>query len=876
MEIKEISKILFSVASSDDIRKKSVYEANVAKYTDSKTNTVYDHRSGAIFNKKCETCNQYEQLCPGHFGHIELNVTIINPILFPHVFNVLKVICYKCSKLIITEDHLKFNDILKFRGEKRLSEIINKIKKFNKCFYCSSMKREYKLNKINEFCNSIYFEDDNNHKIELSDLEIKNIFDDIDDTTVKLLDMSHPKNCFLEVFPVIPPCCRPYEFVGNNFKEDDLTRQLFDIIKINNSIPNLIGKEKTQAVLNLKLKIETFCRNPKNKIKNNNSDPIKGIRERLTGKDGQLRDNLMGKRTEMSGRTVIGPGPNLKLHEVGIPKIMAETLTFPVDVCEHNIDEIYSMIDNNTVEKVVRGGKTIRLDIEKYCDIIKFLQIGDLILRNKKKHIITNTKFDLQLNDQIFRNGVNITPTNIPLPKKFKLKVGDIAQRKLRNGDWVLMNRQPTLWKGSMMAFQVVITNCKTFTFNLAVCKAFNSDFDGDEQNAHIPQSIEASIELCLLSTPENFILNSSNGIPMIVVLQDSLLGAYKMSKPDAMIVSKGVYNDIIMSLSKPTYIYLEKQKHIISVLKKLNKPINLRTGKNILSLIIPKDFNLITEDLKIINGVLIDGLLTKKYLSSSKTSLIFYLKTEYSNEVCTDFINDIQFMTNKWLLSNSFSINLKDCEQNLKSDDNLILEKLKEANFIKKTIINSNLANAKINLILSNAKDIGINLAQQNKNNNFVETIISGSKGDFFNFGQITGLVGQQSVNGKIIPKNLDNGTRSLIHYKKTNLSLIEEYESQGFISESFSSGLNPKSFFFHSISGRQGVCDTAMTTYQSGYIMRKLIKLLECVVVKNDGVVSDSIGVVYDFAYGGLGLNPESKAYNIGRIIDRLNSEI
>lgn len=864
--IKEIKSITFQVASTEDIRNKSVYVANVSKYSENKRNTVYDPRGGALFNQRCETCKEFEQKCPGHFGHIELNAVIVHPIFLQHVFNVLKVICHSCSRMLITGEHLKFGGVTAIDGEKRLNDIINRVKKFVACFHCNTPKRFYKLQKDT---NVITFNNDDGVETELDDADIKRILDDIDTESLGLLKMSHPKNCVLEVFPVIPPCCRPYDFIGNTIKEDDLTKQLVDIIKANNTIANITGDRKN-AINNLKLKIETFCRTPKNKPRNINSEPIKGIRDRLTGKDGQLRDNLMGKRTEMSGRTVIGPGPNLKLDEVGIPKAVADNLSFPVTVYKHNIEEVVKMIEDGRVDKIKRDGIVIHINIQRYSKISKVLKFGDVIVRGTSRLVVSDIKkTPLYPGDRIIRNGnEDVTPDEIPEILKPDIRVGDVAQRKIVNGDWVLMNRQPTLHKGSMMAMKAVITKNKTFTFNPATCKSYNSDFDGDEMNAHFPQSNEASIELELLSTPQECLLNSANGTPNIVILQDAMLGAYLMTQADAMVAKKEHYNDIIMCLSRPVEHFLKRKSEIEKVLE--GTGVSIYSGRAIMSLLFPKDFNLKTDDIEIKSGVIVSGCLTKKYLGSSKSSIICMLKMEYGTQDCVDFINDIQFMTNQWLLHNSFSVNISDCYQNDGVKD-VVRQKLKESEFISNTIQNKKLLEAKINLALSNAKDVGMKLADDTSNN-FVTTIKAGSKGDYFNLGQVKGLLGQQIINGKRIDKQIDNCTRTLVHYPK-EMTLEEEYESRGFIMNSFYTGMNPKEFLFHSISGRQGVCDTAMTTFRSGYIMRKIIKNTEDITIQNDGTVADTCGNIYSYAYDGTGISPESNHNSLARIIDRLN---
>ena len=105
----------------------------------------------------------------------------------------------------------------------------------------------------------------------------------------------------------------------------------------------------------------------------------------------------------------------------------------------------------------------------------------------------------------------------------------------------------------------------------------------------------------------------------------------------------------------------------------------------------------------------------------------------------------------------------------------------------------------------------MGLRIAKNalNPSNNFLSTVISGSKGDWFNISQITGLLGQQNLLGQRVSPVLNNGKRTLPHYQFENLSLKEEYESRGFIDSSFIHGLNPKQYYVHCMSGREGCCD-------------------------------------------------------------------
>ena len=183
----------------------------------------------------------------------------------------------------------------------------------------------------------------------------------------------------------------------------------------------------------------------------------------------------------------------------------------------------------------------------------------------------------------------------------------------------------------------------------------------------------------------------------------------------------------------------------------------------------------------------------------------------------------------------------------------------------------------------LSKAKDIGLRIAKESlrHDNNFLSTVISGSKGDFFNIAQITGLLGQQNLKGRRIPLSLNHGRRTLPHYPFEQLTPEMEYESRGFIASSFIHGLKPREFYFHAMSGREGISDTAMGTATSGYMQRRIVKLTEDIKIHYDGTVRDVLGNIYQLIYGDIGLDPtctikvqnEQQICDVSRIVNKLN---
>lgn len=888
-EVCEIDSIEFGVFSAEEIRKNSVFEVVSSKISNNDLyGTVYDPRSGPIKNGNCITCKLGIWECAGHFGHLELATPIIHPLFISHVVNILKIFCGNCFNFILSEDHLNLNNINLLKKSDKFSVIFEKIKKCNKCFHCNFEKKEYKIS-TNEMSFPTIFEE----KIEIDVNTIKTIFEHIDVKYIKMLNIAPPINYILTVFPIIPVCCRPYIISDGNICDDDLTYQLVEIVKNNSkcidAIKNNLPDDLKKFSNNLKFRIQTYFNNSQNKAKHATTGrSIKGIKERMTGKDGQIRNNLLGKRCEQSGRTVIGPDPTLKLDQVIVPKQMCEILTIPEHVTPFNLDLMNKIVNTGKANYIVKNKKKLNVATARIFNGT-ILKHGDIIIRNGKEIEILNTFFKLEKSDLIQRNGENIK-LELPGFREIKVEVGDVVHRHLIDGDIAFLNRQPTLHKGSMMGFKIKISNqVKTFKINLAAAKSFNADFDGDEMNIHIPQSIEARAEIGLLSLTKNCILSTQAGKPNLTIVQDSLTAAFLMSNEDITkdYISKHQFFDLICCLKNSINVFekMNRFKQIlisIGMIESEQCKWNGFNGKCLLSFLFPDDFFVNFSDLKIHQGVLIEGRLSKKYLSSSENSLIKLLFKEYGTEICADFIDNIQFLTNNWLLIYSFSINAGDCLKQ-KNIDDTINRCLVEAEKYKSSTKNKIIRERKIINELSKAKDIGMKIAKDalKKNNNFITTVEAGSKGDYFNIAQITGLLGQQNVTGGRIDPTLNNNTRSLPHYNHGSLSLEEEYESRGFIRSSFVKGLNPKEFFFHCMSGRKGVCDTAMSTATSGYNMRRIVKLTEDIRIQYDGTVSDTLGRKYQTAYGDLGYDPsmmvkvdgKSEVCNIERLANRLN---
>ena len=564
----------------------------------------------------------------------------------------------------------------------------------------------------------------------------------------------------------------------------------------------------------------------------------------------------MGKRVDKSARSVIGPDPTLKIDEIAIPKNIANILSYPVNVNQHNYDEILKLINENKTNFVIRDNNNIRINMKYATTSIKNkLRYGDVIMNKENIQFVKKETDILSFHkgDNIYRDGEYLNNINENFKKQFDLKIGDIVERKLQDGDILLLNRQPTLHRGSMIAQRIKIRDAKTIRLNLAVTNSFNADFDGDEMNLFLPNNVESEAELRQLSSVDNFIVNPQSSKANIVIVQDSAVGIYKMTQRTLPELSRRQFFKIVSVIDFDVFPIIKKKMKLLKTKK--------YTGKLLFSLLLPDDFylsieNNIDNDEPIViieKGLLLKGTLKKSNLNE----IISKLYLEYDVETSKQFINNVQFIASEFLMITSFTIGIRDCIIENENDIQFMIKKsLMKGKSIEESIKNEKLKEIYTLFSLGGARDVGLSIAKNSlqKDNNFITSVNSGAKGDFFNIAQITGLLGQQNVNGGRILYSLSNFQRSLPHYpiKKEDLDDELKYESKGFIRNCFAKGLSPKEYFLHSITGREGITDTAMKTATSGYIQRRMIKITEDVKIHNDGTVRNLNNNIIQFSYG------------------------
>jgi len=873
MELTQIKTIEFGIQSDTDIVNRSVCVIDKPVLT-IESGSVYDPRLGCVENNsKCYTCNENVWKCTGHFGHINLNVPVI--LFYKQVVSMLKIFCFKCHRLLCTKGELELQGV---KGYDKI--ILHLSTKISFCGHCNNPHPEIKYEPNENLITAVYKFKNAMETSILKPEAVKMIFDNIIDSDVKILgvnpQMFHPKNLVLTKFPVIPICCRPRMITPDNISDDDLSISLVDIIKANNLLQKDTTNEKARAIL--KFKTLTYCDNSRGKaVHNTNHKPMTGIKERITKKTGHVRQNLMGKRCDKTARTVVGPDPTLKLNEVAVPEEIANLLTIQEYVTPLTIEKLSKLVNTPGTASVVIRKNGTRISIPAASmNLGTYLNHGDCITRDSKMILVTDCKMEIKIGDVINRpildkdvpgnEQMKRIPTILPQKKIITLEIGDKIERFLRDGDFVLLNRQPTLHRNSMQGMKVIVKKGKTLRVNLSIVTGFNMDFDGDEGNMFVVETMEARSELEYSSNAIYNILSAQSNKPEMVIVQDSLLGAYKMTEK-VQNIGAAHFMKCMMHIEHK-YNYLDRLKTIRSIRNEAN---DVYSTHALFGFIFPDTFHIDYPNLKIRYGVIVSGFFDKSTLKGTKESLIRILCLEYGAVQTANFVDNIQFLTNAWLELNPFSVGIQDCligdSKKKEAIKNITQKYFLEATNVSRSTDHPQIREARVNCSLNKAKDIGLKIAKEalKSDNNFISTVTSGSKGDYFNIAQITGLLGQQNIDGHRPCPTLSNRKRTLIHYPEVIINdHARKYRSRGFVASSFIEGMHPDEMFFHAMTGREGMTKTAMGTATSGYIQRSIVKINEDLKIEYDGTVRDAKKNIYQFAYGNHGYDPSKVTIN------------
>ncbi|KAJ7490360.1 hypothetical protein B0H11DRAFT_2010213 [Mycena galericulata] len=717
---------------------------------------------------------------------------------------------------------------------------------------------------------------------------------------------------FLDAVPVAPTRFRPAAKMGDKLFEHPQNELLEQILKTSYKLrdQNLSLRAASQktpefddvvrkkimsglldSLVQLQIDVNSFMDSSKNPAPMRMGKlPPAGVKQGLEKKEGLFRKHMMGKRVNYAARSVISPDVNIEPSEIGVPPVFAQKLTFPEPVTPANFHEMR--------QRVITGPKGYPgATLVEYED-------GHQVLLDKltveQRTAIANQLLTPQENEHggFGRRGLYTRTASIN--KK--------VYRHLRDGDILILNRQPTLHKPSMMAHKArVLKGEKTIRMHYANCNSYNADFDGDEMNIHFPQNQVSRAEAMLIANTDNQYLVPTSGNPLRGLIQDHVVAGVWMTSQDTFFTREEYFQLLYGALRPEDEV--DERSRLATLPPTVWKPVPLWTGKQIISTVLKnitpvngEGLNLNAEtkvpghlwggdskEDKVIfmDGELLCGVLDKAAFGASDYGLVHSVYELYGANTAGKLLGILSRLFTKFLQHRAFTCRMDDLTLTPEGNGwrNDLLRKGKNwgtdgaiENFpsLKDTVkeeIPSALASLLQDVLRDDNKMAGLDVTVKTKLSKLTSSIsdacmpkgllrkfphnhmqtmtLSGAKGSAVNARQISCALGQQELEGRRVPVMVSGKT--LPSFRPFETKAI----AGGYVASRFLTGIKPQEFYFHCMAGREGLIDTAVKTSRSGYLQRCLIKHLEGIRVHYDHTVRGSDSSIYQFQYGGDALD-------------------
>jgi DNA-directed RNA polymerase beta' subunit len=609
-----------------------------------------------------------------------------------------------------------------------------------------------------------------------------------------------------------------------------------------------------------------------------------GIKQGLEKKEGLFRKNMMGKRVNFAARSVISPDPNIETNQIGVPPVFAKKLTYPEPVTNHNFYDLK--------EAVLNGP-------DKWP--------GAVAIENEFGQVVSLRKKNYE-ERQALANQL-LAPSNSHVNGSKNKKV----HRHLNNGDVVIMNRQPTLHKPSMMAHRArVLPGEKTIRMHYANCNTYNADFDGDEMNMHFPQNELARAEAMLIANTDNQYLSATAGKPLRGLIQDHIsMSVWLTSK--GMFFTREEYQELLYCALRPEDGHTTSGT-LLTVEPAIWRPRPLWTGKQVITTVLtnikPQEYQGLTmtsssqtnaslwgshkeeQDVVIQDGEFISGILDKSQIGPAAGGMVNGIYEAYGPKSAGQVLSVLGRLLTRLLNMRALSCGVEDLILTREGDE-ARLKQLKNAEKVgfevaakyvtldstKIKPTNTELRKRLEQVVRDDAKLHGLDMLTNNQTKDISSAVTkaclpekliklfpknqmqtmtgSGAKGSLVNANQISCNLGQQVLEGRRVPVMVSGKTLPCFKPFETSI------RAGGYVVNRFLTGIRPQEYYFHTMAGREGLIDTAVKTSRSGYLQRCIVKGMEGLHVEYDTSVRDSDGSMIQFLYGEDGLEITKQKY-------------
>ena len=568
-----------------------------------------------------------------------------------------------------------------------------------------------------------------------------------------------PEWMILDVIPVIPPDIRPMvQLDGGRFATSDLNDLYRRVINRNNRLKRMMELDAPDIIVRnekrmLQEAVDALIDNGRRgrPVTGPNNRPLKSLSDMLKGKQGRFRQNLLGKRVDYSGRSVIVVGPELKIYQCGLPKEMALELFKPF-VMKHLVEE-----------KMANNIKSARKMVER-----------------------------------------------------MRTEVWDALETVIKDHP-VLLNRAPTLHRLGIQAFEPVLVEGKALKLHPLVCTAYNADFDGDQMAVHVPLSAEAQVEARLLMMSAKNLLKPSDGHPVTVPTQDMVLGVYYLTTVkegekgewkifrDIDEAKTAYFSDIIGLHSR---IRVRMIKEVDG--KTYSDIVETTVGRLIFNEIIPQDLGFCDRTKDENKALLeVDYLVGKKQLADIIEACIRI----HGKDVTARVLDDIKALGFEYSTKGAITISISDIvvppqkKELINSAEKMIEEITRQ---YQRGLISDEERYIEVIKIWSRTTDMVSDALKANltDDNPIFMMADSGARGSTDQIKQVAGMRGLiANTSGRTIEIPIRSNYRE---------------------------GLNILEYFISSRGARKGLADTALRTADSGYLTRRLVDVVQELIVR------------------------------------------
>ena len=596
-----------------------------------------------------------------------------------------------------------------------------------------------------------------------------------------------PEWMILTALPVIPPELRPMiQLDGGRFATSDLNDLYRRVINRNNRLKKLLELNAPSIIVQnekrmLQEAVDALFDNGRRgrNVTGPSNRPLKSISSMLKGKQGRFRQNLLGKRVDYSGRSVIAVGPELKMYQCGIPKEMALELFKP--------HVIHGLVERDIVHNIKSAKKMIENQDERVWDVVE-----DVI----KEHP-------------------------------------------------VMLNRAPTLHRLGIQAFEPKLVSGKAIRLHPLVCAGFNADFDGDQMAVHVPLSEAAQAEARLLMLSSNNILDPKDGKPIVTPSQDMVLGNYYITteKPG----DKGE-GRVFKNANEAIEAYERREVTLHARIALPAKSFKYKTftdeqkemylittvGKLLFNEILPDGFQYINEPTKanyegftpmthfLKRGSNIPEEIKKKeinkpFAKGDLKKIIAQVFKRYKTTETSIYLDKLKNLGFKYSTLSGISISIADVVKSEHKNE-IIAKSQKVVDTINKQyrrgLITDRERYEKVCEVWNNTtSEVEKELKQKVQtltDNPIMMMVNSGARGSIGQYNQMAGMRGLLA---------------------KPNGDAVEIP-----VTSSFVDGLSVSEYFISTHGTRKGNADTALKTADSGYLTRRLVDVVQDVIVREE----------------------------------------